>query len=142
MGMDINYSGTAAAMFEGANLGAKSLALSTAPDSIQYALSKLDDVWEYIEKNSLYQKNNLYNINIPKNGKEFIITKQGGRFFCDTYIEQEKDMFLPTGRCIYNDSGSLTFDTDAVMHGFISVTPMTIERTNQKVYDELSCINK
>ncbi len=141
IGMDINYLGTAAAMFEGANLGANALALSTSADSIQYALSVLDDVWNYIETNKLYEKNNIYNVNIPENGKEFVITKQGGRYFCDTYAHQGNDMYLPTGRCIYNDSGTLSFDTDAVMHGYISVTPMTIYRTNEKAYKELLHLN-
>lgn len=142
VGRDINYSGTAAVMFEGANLGAKALALSTTPTSIPHALSKLDEVWEYVQKNKLFEKNNIYNVNIPKEGEEFVITKQGGRYFCDVYMELGNDMFLPTGRCIYQDSGTLEFDTDAVMKGYISVTPMTLERTNYKVYGELTYLNK
>lgn len=142
VGRDINYSGTAGAMFEGANLGAKALALSTTPTTIQYAISKLDSIWDYINQNKLYEKNNIYNVNIPKNGEKILITKQGGRYFCDVYVEQENDMFLPTGKCIYKDSGTFDFDTDAVMHGLISVTPMTLERTNENVYNELRYLNE
>ncbi len=141
VGRDINYSGTAGAMFEGANLGAKALALSTTPKTIPYALSKLDYIWSYIENNKLFEKNNIYNVNIPKDSEKIVITKQGGRYFCDVYIDQGNDMFLPTGKCIYKDSGTFDLDTDAVMHGLISVTPMTLERTNESVYAELSKLN-
>lgn len=141
VGRDINYSGTAGAMFEGANLGAKALALSTTPKTIPYALSKLDYIWNYIETNKLFDKNNIYNVNIPKDGEKIVITKQGGRYFCDVYVDQGEDMFLPTGKCIYKDSGTFEFDTDAVMHGIISITPMTLERTNINVYNELIHLN-
>ena len=142
VGRDINYSGTAGAMFEGANLGAKALALSTEPKGIQYALTKLDDVWNFIETNKLFEKNNIYNVNIPLDGEKFVVTQQGGRYFCDVYVDQGDDMFLPTGHCIYKDSGTFDYDTDAVMHGLISVTPITLDRTNQAVYKELLYLNK
>ncbi len=142
VGRDINYSGTAGAMFEGANLGAKAIALSTDPESIDYALSMLDTIWEYVEKNKLLDKNNIYNINVPGGAEKFFITRQGGRYFCDVYVEQGNDMFLPTGRCIYEDSGTNIFDTDAVMHGFVSVTPMKLERTNSELYEDLKVLNE
>ncbi len=141
VGRDINYSGTAGAMFEGASLGAKALALSTDPISMDHALSKLDDVWSYVEGHSLFEKNNIYNINIPKNGEKFIITRQGGRYFCDEYIPQGNDMFMPSGKCIYKESGTNECDTDAVMHGFISVTPITLDRTNRTVHLDLLELN-
>ena len=142
VGRDINYSGTAGAMFEAANLGAKAIAISTDVDSMDYALSKLDDVWEYLEKNHLLDKNNIYNINIPPNGENFMITCQGGRYYCDVYIDKGNDMFLPTGHCIYHKTDNIVCDTDAVMHGIISITPITLDRTNRKVYDELLYLNK
>ncbi len=142
LGRDINYSGTAAATFEAASLGTNALALSTDVDSIEYALTKLDDVWKYVSENKLFDKNNIYNINIPPNGKEILVSKQGGRFYCDVYVSQENDMHLPTGHCIYKDSGKNEFDTDVVMHGYISITPLTLVRTNIAVYDELLHLNK
>ena len=142
VGRDINYSGTAGAMFEGANLGAKAVALSTDARSIDYALGKLDSVWAFIENNKLFDKNNIYNINVPGGSEEFIITRQGGRYFCDVYVDQGNDMFLPTGRCIYKDSGTNIYDTDAVMHGFVSVTPITLDRTNSSAYEELKKLNR
>ncbi len=142
VGRDINYSGTAGAMFEAANLGAKAIALSTNVDSMDYALSKLDNVWEYVEKNCLLEKNNIYNINIPPKGEVFMITCQGGRYYCDVYIDKGNDMYMPTGHCIYKKTDKIICDTDAVMNGIISVTPITLDRTNRKVYEELLYLNK
>jgi 5'-nucleotidase len=141
VGRDINYSGTAGAMFEGANLGALAVAFSTDPSSMDYAVSKLDDVWNYIMSNKLLEQNKIYNVNIPSGGEKILITCQGGRYYCDRYIEQENNMFLPSGYCIYKDEGKIENDAEAVMNGYISISPMTLDRTNREVYNKLLYLN-
>ena len=50
LGKDIVYSGTVGAIYEASGLGIKSIALSTAPNSLQNALSHLDEVFDFSER--------------------------------------------------------------------------------------------
>ena len=52
LGKDIVYSGTVGAIFEASGLGVKSVALSTAPDSLENALSLLDEVYKFFIKHN------------------------------------------------------------------------------------------
>ena len=38
---------------------------------------------------------------------------------------------------MYEDNGDPTLDTNTVMHGHISICPITIDRTNFKIFDAL-----
>jgi broad specificity polyphosphatase/5'/3'-nucleotidase SurE len=42
------------------------------------------------------------------------------------------------GKPIWEDSGDETLDTDATMAGYITITPMTIDRTNWDVFRHLN----
>ena len=59
LGKDIVYSGTCGAVFEGARLGIKGIALSTEPTSYEAAIARLDSLWSFIEEKKLLDKNNL-----------------------------------------------------------------------------------
>jgi hypothetical protein len=48
---------------------------------------------------------------------------------------------MPTGKYVYEDSNDLTLDTDATLHGYISISPMTINRINMDVYHQLEHLN-
>lgn len=141
LGQDIAYSGTAAAVFEAAYLGIPAVALSTDPSSFEDALAELDRVREFFIQHDLFSKNNIYNVNIPLNPKEIRITRQGGPFYTDDFPFVEPDMVHPKGRFIYEDSHNDDLDTDAVMHGYISITPLTTSRTNLSVFETLSGLN-
>ena len=80
LGDDIVYSGTCGAIFEGSRLGINGLALSTDPDNLLEAPKALDVVWEYIQKNNLYDYNNLYNINIFCFPFSFVFSALDGEF--------------------------------------------------------------
>ena len=62
LGDDIVYSGTCGAIFEGSRLYIKGLAISTDPDNLLEAPKSLDMIWEYIQKNNLYDKGKLCHI--------------------------------------------------------------------------------
>ncbi len=47
-------------------------------------------------------------------------------------------MYLPVGRCIHENGGDLTLDTDCVVSGYISITPMTLSRTDMTVFEMLT----
>lgn len=137
LGKDIVYSGTCGAIFEGARLGIKGLALSTDPRDFIAAISRLDDVWQLIEGNNLFDKSRLYNVNIPLEDNGFCYTRQGGIYFFDEFKYLGDNMYEQSGGILETDSCDLTLDTDAIRHDYISVTPLTAERTNLAVLDSL-----
>lgn len=140
LGDDIVYSGTCGAIFEGSRLGINGLALSTDPDNLLEAPKALDVVWEYIQKNNLYDYNNLYNINIPPMPDGFQITKQGGMFFKDTFVHHEGLLFVQSGEILKDCGSDPTTDINTVRAGKISVCPLIATRTEMSVYEKLKNI--
>ena len=138
IGADIMYSGTVAAASEGVNLGMLGLALSTTPGNYDHATEALDEVCAYIQKRDLFRYNRLYNVNIPANHKGIRITRQGGPYYSDDFPAIGNDLHQPMGKPIWVDSNNDELDTDATLHGYITVTPLTIDRTNISVFHELN----
>ncbi len=138
MGADIMYSGTVAAASEAVNLGIPALAFSTTPENYENATGELDRIWDYMQENRLMDKHDFYNINIPASPKGFRFTRQGGPYFSDDFIPIGNDMFLPQGKPVWEDSFDDTLDTDATLHGYISITPMTINRTDWELLQQLT----
>ena len=142
IGLDVIYSGTAGAIFEAAALGIPAIALSTAPKSFEPALSQLDTVYDFFQAHGLMKKCGLYNVNFPQEFKGIRITRQGGPFFSDDFEPIGNDLYEPRGKCVYVDRNDLTLDTDAVLHGYVSISPMTLTRTRLDVFQELSVLNQ
>ncbi len=138
IGTDIQYSGTAGAAFEAATLGINSVAISTPPEYYDRAIEHLDTVFSYFKDRDLFGINCIYNVNIPANPKEILITRQGGPYYSDEFKPLSNGLYMPHGVCVYEDKGDLTLDTDAVMHGYISITPLTPSKTNMDVYRKLT----
>ena len=142
MGTDILYSGTVGAASEAVLLGVQAIALSTSPEYYSGAIQHLDRVFDFIFKNRLLEINDLYNVNIPPEAGSIRITRQGGSYFSDDFISIGNDLYEPRGKCIYVDRGDMTLDTDATLHGFITVTPMTISKTNMEVFNRLNRLSE
>ena len=138
MGADIMYSGTVAAASEAVNLGMNALALSTNPENYDHSTDALDTVWAYIQENDLFRHNRLYNVNMPVSPKGIRITRQGGPYYSDDFPYIGNDLYKPMGKPIWEDSGDETLDTDATMAGYITITPMTIDRTNWDIFRKLN----
>ena len=85
-------------------------------------------------------KNDIYNINIPADPKAIRITRQGGHFYSDKFPAMGDNMFKPTGYPIWQDRGNDELDPDATMHGYITNTPLTIDKTNRSVFESLKNI--
>lgn len=138
LGKDIMYSGTAAAASEAVNLGIPSIALSTPPGNYDKAIEELDRVFGFIRQHKLLSLHSLYNVNIPANPKGIRITHQGGPYYSDDFPHVGNDLYRPTGKPIWQYSGDDTLDTDATLHGgYITVTPLTIDRTDWTVYRQI-----
>ena len=138
MGADVMYSGTVAAASEAVNLGMNALALSTNPENYDHATDALDTVWAYIHDNDLFRHISLYNVNMPASPTGIRITRQGGPYYSDDFPYIGNNLYKPMGKPIWEDSGDETLDTDATMAGYITITPMTIDRTNWDVFRQLN----
>lgn len=141
IGLDIMYSGTVGAIFEAAALGIPAIALSTDPKDFAPALAQLDAVYDYFLEHDLMGKCSLYNVNFPLECKGIRITRQGGPFYSDDFVPIGNDLYQPKGKKVYEDRNDFTLDTDAALHGYVSITPMTLERTRLDVFSELSKLN-
>ena len=138
VGTDIMYSGTVSAVMEAANLGLKAIALSTPPANYDKATEELDKVFAFIGTHRLLDLSDIWNVNSPANPKGILITRQGGPYYSDDFLPQENDMFLPHGIDVFEAADTYERDTDAVLRGgYISVMPLTTDRTNLAVYESL-----
>lgn len=141
LGHDIMYSGTFAAACEAVNNGMKAIALSTTVKYYDQAIAHLDEIFVYLNANQLLEKNGLYNINIPAEPKGIRITRQGGPYFIEDFKDLGNGIYMPVGKPLRTDSLDLTLDTVAHREGYISISPMTTDRTNQAVFRELEELN-
>lgn len=137
LGDDIVYSGTCGAIFEGARMNINGLAVSADIDNLMEAPNFLDMIWDYIQKNNLYEHNMLYNVNIPACPTEIRITKQGGIYYNDTFIHNGGNMYVQSGD-IWQDSGNdPNTDINSVRQNAISLTPLIASRTEMTVFNKL-----
>lgn len=136
IGTDVMYSGTVAAIFEATLLGVPAIAFSTSPGYYENALCHLDEIYDFIQKRKLLDIHSTYNINIPPEGKDILITRQGGPYYSDDFLI-ENGLCTPQGKCVYVPTEDLSLDTNAVMNGHISITPLTVIRTDLAVVDKL-----
>ncbi len=137
LGKDIVYSGTVGAIFEGARLGIAAVALSTYPKEFDSALGALDELHAFFEEKQLLCRASLYNVNIPPEHKGIRITRQGDIFFTDEFSPIGNDMYVQKGYAVEQIGEDLTLDTDATRGGYLSITPLSYDRTNLKAFHEL-----
>ncbi len=140
IGEDIGYSGTDAAIFEAAYFGCKAIAFSTGPDDYDYAEQVLDLCYNHIIDNHYLEYNNLYNVNIPRDHKGILLTRQGKPYYKDTFVEIEPNMYIAQGYSTYKGTKNLDEDLDAHMNGYITITPLTVNRTAMDAYRTLSSL--
>lgn len=141
IGADAMYSGTVAAVIEAAILGLPAIALSTCPEYYDQAVNHLDRVFDFVTQNKLMEKHNIYNINIPPQPKSIRFTHQGGPYYSDDF-DLNEGICTPIGKCVYEDTGDLNLDTNAVMAGYISIMPLTVNMTDMDVFRKLLPLNE
>jgi len=138
IGVDIQYSGTVGAVLEAATLGLKALAISTPPPYYNHALDHLEPVFDYIFQKNLLELHYAYNVNIPPDPKDILITRQGGPYFSDSFEKVGENLYAAKVKNIYTPCSDTVFDTDAVMNGYISIMPLTADKTELSVYRKLT----
>lgn len=138
LGIDVLYSGTLGAVFEAATFGIPAVALSTQVGGFDEAMEALETIKEFFIRYDLMAKNSLYNINIPIQYKGIRITRMGERYYIDEFLPQGNDMYLPTYKQLPHDLDDNSIDTNATLSGYISVTPLIMNRTNRTAFDKLT----
>ena len=137
VGVDLVYSGTVAALFEAARLNHRGIAFSTFPGSQEFASQYFDSVYEFITSRGLFEKNLIFNVNIPDEVKGMHLTYQGSPYFSDTFKKGEGDMYLQIGSRIEDVCpDDLKRDTVAIHKGYISITPLLRLRTNMELLSD------
>ena len=138
LGHDIAYSGTVGAIMEVSRFGVPAIALSAdmGEGGFDEAFLRLDAVWEYLQTKNLLSQCSLYNVNIPLQSREIRVTRRGGPFYHDHFVHKGNDLYAQEGEPKRNET-DLSFDTAAVWNHFISITPMTADKTDLGVYEAL-----
>lgn len=129
IGKNILYSGTVGSITEGALSGYKGIAFSSevgCSDNIKYFL----DIYTYIKEEKLLEKYNLLNVNIPVNPKGIRITKQGKNHEKSYFeLSEEKNIYIPKYCRIENIELDEDSDIYTIQEGYVSITPLTEDRT-------------
>ena len=141
IGRDIIYSGTVSAVAEAAYLGMKAIAFSTEPQTFADAEAHLEELWDFLQKNRMLEGHCFYNVNFPLAPRGIRVTRQGGPYFSDCFHPIGDDLYRPVGGSIYVDHHDYSIDTDATLHGYISVTPLTLDRTEREVFERFRALN-
>lgn len=137
----IMYSGTDAGIFEAANQGIPAVALSVVFAGYEDATKYLDKIWAYFQENDLFSKHSLYNVNIPREASGILITRQGVSRYVDSFPPLGNDMYETSLRSVCDPDMPVCYDVAAVRQGYISITPLTLERTDMAVYEQLKGLN-
>ena len=137
LGGDIQYSGTVGACFEAAKCGIKSIAVSAPFTSFENAVKNLEKVWSEIQSRKMLEYTDILNVNFPEQGDEILITKVGDAIYSDDFEFIEGDMVRPCLISLYNGTRNLEIDTDAVMTGHISISPICDDLTNYTALEKI-----
>ena len=136
LGEDILYSGTVGAATEAVLQGKKAIAFSTEYKNKDLSIETIKSVLDFIFKNDILKKANLLNINIPKDPKDIVFTKQGNTHF-DLKVKKIATRVKQTGKaCLEKEKENINSDVWAVLHNHISITPLIIDRTDFSFFKE------
>jgi 5'-nucleotidase len=137
LGADIVYSGTVGAIFEAARMHVPAIAFSSFPNDQENAAKYLDEVYDYILKNKMFDDCPLFNVNIPTEPKGIRVTYQGSPYFSDRFVHREGDIYVQDGEPIPDECpDDMDRDTVALANGYISITPLLATRTDMKAFEK------
>jgi 5'-nucleotidase len=146
LGDDITYSGTVSAAMEATLMGVPAFAVSLDADSPQYEDFGQAAVFSARLGRSILQRglpaDTFLNVNVPQTSPRGVrLTRQGKRIYDDIVVEN----LDPRGRKYYwIGGGELSFrntpgtDFHALHCGYISVTPLHLDLTNYRSFEDLA----
>jgi 5'-nucleotidase len=136
LGMDVVYSGTVAAAREGALRGIRAAAVSAerGADLLLVAREVSPLLRRFAEVQAQQGPALLLNFNFPLGPPKGVLATRLGRRDYEEAVEERTD---PRGRSYYwiggpvsSHDGAEGADTTAVDHGYVSVTPLSLEMTH------------
>lgn len=140
LGKDILYSGTVGAALEAKVLGVPAVALSVPDINDPYLFDETSKIMDEVIEQELYLVDGILNINFPslkERSKGVRITTQGQRFYHAEYVRSEKPDIYHIKYSLQNYLEAETSDITAFDEGYISITPISLNRTDQKTYTKL-----
>jgi 5'-nucleotidase len=137
MADDVMYSGTVAGAAEAVMMGAVGIAISVAKNSLEAISEGFVMTMDFMQKNHMLHSNQFYNINIPRNPKGIKITHQT-KNATETKFKLVDGLHYMIGEPDRKTKlKDLTGDIMTYLDGYISITPLTNDRTNYKKIKEL-----
>lgn len=147
LGDDVLYSGTVAAAMEGRFLGVPSIAVSLAGSSLQHYVSAAEVTKQLVLRLQTHKppEKSILNVNVPdlpiNEIKGFTITRLGTRHSNNPIVPS----LDPRGNTIYwigpqgcAQDGGLGTDFHAISQNQVSITPLQLDLTHYKVFDQLA----
>lgn len=139
---DVFYSGTAGAAIEAKILGIDAIAISSPHTMPVYLYDETIKLMDEIIESELYVGSSILNINFPKETfakpKGVKLTVQGKRFQHAEFIKSEKTDIYHIKSSIINYQEDEISDVTAYNDGYISITPIGLDRTDYKRLKELN----
>lgn len=138
---DIQYSGTVAAAFEAAIFGVPGIAFSAHDINLEYVFDETVKLLDEIINYQLYLETDILNINYPHRSilkpKGVKITKQGKRLQVTSFKPHTKKDHYHLTYSTINYLEHENSDYNAFNDGFVSITPLKIDRTDHKKFDKI-----
>jgi 5'-nucleotidase len=138
---DILYSGTVAAAMEAKILGVDAIAISAHSTKLPYLYDETIKLMDEIIESKLYNFDGILNINFPRESfhrpKGVKITKMGLRYQHAEFVKSERPDIFHIKSSIINYQEHEDSDVSAFDDGYISITPLTIDRTDYKRIQEI-----
>lgn len=135
LGNDIMYSGTVAAATEAVMHGYRGIAVSCKYDSFEGA-KYFDEVMGRLLKSDLWNEETVININLPKASKGIKITHQAVSTYEAYYNKNSDGTYGMTCNIDLPLKDEPNGDIQTIKAGYISITPLTINRTDLKLYNK------
>lgn len=139
MGTDIIYSGTIAGASEGVICNLPAIAVSTDFNYYTLVENELEWLFDRIIQDNILDPKVVINVNFPskdyEKSKGIKITKQGYRPYAHEYTV-DGDSYWAKGTWAAYESKKET-DVHACENGYISITPLKIDRTDYEYIDRL-----
>ncbi|MGN1164678.1 MAG: 5'/3'-nucleotidase SurE [Candidatus Ornithospirochaeta sp.] len=142
IGDDIAYSGTCGAMFESAFWNAKGIAFSCSFNSFDSFLPNVGKVWEFFTENNLLEKCPLWNVNFPDRAERIEIREAGRAYVQDHFVKLDGEIWIQKGYMAYDGSFDGTDISAVEKENVISITPMTHDRMERRVFSSLRGLGK
>ena len=138
---DILYSGTVAAAMEAKILGVDAIAISAPHTKLAYLYDETIKLMDEIMETKLFSFDGILNINFPKESyarpKGVKITSMGLRLQHAEFVKSERPDIFHIKSSIISYQEDVESDVLAFEDGYISITPLAIDRTDYKRIKEI-----